>query len=44
MILQNKIKILFIQDEETSNSACAISVGVGSLLDKDRSLGLAHFL
>lgn len=42
--LPNKLKVIFIHDSEIAKSACSISVGVGSLHDKDRSLGLAHFL
>ena len=33
-----------ISDPTIQKSACAVSVGVGSLCDPDRSLGLAHFL
>jgi len=42
--LSNKLKIILIHDPEIIKSACSISVGVGNLYDKDRSLGLAHFL
>lgn len=44
LVLPNQLKVIFIHDEEIAKSACSISVGVGSLYDKDRSLGLAHFL
>ena len=42
--LQNQLKVLMISDPSLEKSACAISVGVGSTCDTDRSLGLAHFL
>lgn len=44
VILPNGIKLLFIHDDKTEKAACSISVGVGSLKDGERSLGLAHFL
>ena len=42
--LPNKLKILFISDPKAEKAACSVSVGVGSLRDGERSLGLAHFL
>lgn len=44
LVLPNQLKVMFIHDDEIAKSACSISVGVGSIFDKDRSLGLAHFL
>jgi secreted Zn-dependent insulinase-like peptidase len=44
LVLDNQLKVLFIHDSSVSKSACSVSVGVGSLADPDRSLGLAHFL
>jgi secreted Zn-dependent insulinase-like peptidase len=42
--LANGLKVLFVHDEKEEKAACSISVGVGSLRDGERSLGLAHFL
>ena len=42
--LHNRLKVLLIHDPTIEKSACSVSVGVGSLEDFDRSLGLAHFL
>ena len=42
--LTNKLKLMFVHDPKAEKSACAISVGIGSLIDGERSLGLAHFL
>lgn len=42
--LRNGMTLLMIEDPQAELSACAISVGVGSLANPDRSLGLAHFL
>lgn len=44
LTLPNQLKLLFISDPEITKSACSISVGVGSIFDYDKSLGLAHFL
>lgn len=44
MELHNKLKVVMVYDPTIEKSACSISVGVGSLCDPDRSLGLAHFL
>ena len=42
--LPNKLKLLLIHDEKAEKGACSVSVGVGSLMDGESSLGLAHFL
>lgn len=44
MNLPNGLSVLLIHDPTVEKSACSVSVGVGSLEDVDRSLGLAHFL
>mgnify|MGYP000938583855 CR=1 FL=1 len=33
LTLSNQLKILFIEDPETSSAACSFSVGVGSFMD-----------
>ena len=42
--LANGLKVVLVHDEKAEKGACAVSVGVGSLMDGERSLGLAHFL
>ena len=42
--LSNELKVVLVHDEQAEKGACAVSVGVGSLSDGKRSLGLAHFL
>ena len=42
--LPNKLKVVLVSDPTVEKSACAMSVGVGSMCDTDRSLGMAHFL
>lgn len=42
--LPNRLKLLLVHDPRAEKGACSVSVGVGSLKDGERSLGLAHFL
>lgn len=44
LILPNKMEILLISDDKCDRAACALSIGVGSLLDPPEIQGLAHFL
>ena len=43
-ILDNGLKVLVVSDPEFNNSAAALEVQVGSLMDPKNRQGLAHFL
>lgn len=43
IVLPNKMKVLLVHDPDTSSSAAALEVGVGSLAAPKEVLGLAHF-
>ena len=43
-VLENGLKVLMISDPEFNNSAAALEVNVGSLMDPKNRQGLAHFL
>ena len=42
--LSNGLKVLLISDPDTDKAAAAVDVNVGSYMDPDNRLGLAHFL
>ena len=42
--LENDLKVILIQDPETTKSYATMHVNVGSALDPDEFPGLAHFL
>lgn len=42
--LNNKLKLIFIEDSKVTKSVCAIQVGVGAMNDPIEYQGLAHFL
>jgi insulysin len=41
--LPNKIDAILISDKRASKSSASLSVGVGSFMDDEDALGLAHF-
>src|SRR4051812_11689189 len=43
-VLPNQLEVLLIQDPAAQNSAAAMDVGVGSLMDPRHHKGLAHYV
>ena len=44
LTMDNGLNVLLISDPDTDKSAAAVDVNVGSYMDPDHRLGLAHFL
>lgn len=44
LVLANGLHVLLISDPDTDKAAAAVDVNVGSYMDPDSRLGLAHFL
>ncbi|RME77210.1 MAG: hypothetical protein D6785_12840, partial [Planctomycetota bacterium] len=44
LVLKNGLKVVLVSDASLNVSSASMDVGVGSLADPDKRLGLAHFL